>query len=563
MQIQLPASVSDSEKDVVIVRSASRGGLIVFLGLAAIGCAVLAISNALGSALIGHPDEAAHYVTALMVHQYLREALGQDPVAFAQGYYLHYPKVAIGHWPPVFPLAVASWMLVVGTSVAAVLVLQVVLAAASGAVLFVTLRSRTGEWLACTAAGLWMLLRLNQESYVVVMAEPLLALFVLLATIRAARYLESGRTRPLVEYAVASTLAVMTKGSGLALLGLPALAAFLTGRRALLRDWRIHAAPAGVALASAPWTLLTFPMVRNGFDTRGASVEVMAEQAAAALLDFVPTLGIGLAIPVLAGILWQLASMQSRTRPLDPLWGSSLAAVLVIYAIHIVSPTFMKPRRVVVVLPALIALAVLATHRVASRFRIPTRIAAAGLLVLAMGSGGGLPRKGGEMWRAFFRHELGPALRPGTAVLIAGQEAENAIISETAQRQPSPSVFLVRASKFVADSDWSGADYRLRLASPEPLEEALRRVPINVVVVEREPLASGRTHREPPHVALIRAVVQGPDGPWRLAERPAAETDAAGVQVAEIYTRHPPLEGRVQLTVDLRRTLGHGLSTGN
>jgi len=557
------ASVPYSEKAAVIARSESWLGLVVFLGLAAIGCAVLAVSNALESALVGHPDEAAHYVTGLMVHQYLRDAPGRDPVGFAQRYYLHYPKVAIGHWPPVFPFVVAGWMLAVGTSIAAVLVLQVLLAAAVGAVLFATLKGRTGEWLACTAAGLWMLLRLSQESYVLVMAEPLLALFVLLATISVARYLESGRMRPLVEYAVASTFAVMTKGSGLALLALPVLAALLTGRWAYLRDWRIHVAPVGVVVASAPWTLLTFPMVRDGFDPRGASMDVMAEQAATALLAFVPTLGVGLAIPVLAGIVWPLASLHSRTRLLDPLWGSSVATVLALYAIHIVSPTFMAPRRVLVVLPALIALAVLAMHRIASRFRIPVRIAAAGLIVLAMVSGGGVPRKGGERWRAFVRDELGPALRPGTAVLIAGQEAENAIISETAQRQPSPSVFLVRASKFVANSDWSGADYRLRPASPQALGEALRRVPINIVVVEREPLPSGGRHREPPHVALVRATVRRPDGPWRLAQQPAVETEAAGVQVAEIYTRHPPLEGRVQLTVDLRRKLGHALSTGN
>src|SRR5215211_7034866 len=50
----------------------------------------------------GHPDEAAHYVTGLMLRDYVASGLPGNPMAYAKTYYDHYPKVAIGNWPPGF-----------------------------------------------------------------------------------------------------------------------------------------------------------------------------------------------------------------------------------------------------------------------------------------------------------------------------------------------------------------------------------------------------------------------------------------------------------------------------
>ncbi|MBV9224696.1 MAG: hypothetical protein JOZ45_00860, partial [Acidobacteriaceae bacterium] len=49
-----------------------------------------------------YADEASHYVTSLMVWDYIAHFHFEPPIRFAQEYYHHYPKVAIGHWPPFF-----------------------------------------------------------------------------------------------------------------------------------------------------------------------------------------------------------------------------------------------------------------------------------------------------------------------------------------------------------------------------------------------------------------------------------------------------------------------------
>ena len=51
-------------------------------------------------------------MTGLMVRDYIAAGFPDSPFRFAENYYLHYPKVAIGHWPPVFYSIQAAWMLI-------------------------------------------------------------------------------------------------------------------------------------------------------------------------------------------------------------------------------------------------------------------------------------------------------------------------------------------------------------------------------------------------------------------------------------------------------------------
>src|SRR5690349_16507783 len=53
--------------------------------------------NAYQAEWSGDSDEAAHYVTGLMVRDYIASGLPGSPMSFAQRYYDHYPRVAIGH----------------------------------------------------------------------------------------------------------------------------------------------------------------------------------------------------------------------------------------------------------------------------------------------------------------------------------------------------------------------------------------------------------------------------------------------------------------------------------
>jgi hypothetical protein len=85
-------------------------------------------------------DAPAHYVSALMVHDYVRLGFPTTPVKFAEVMYAHYPKVALGHWPPMFYALQAGWMLLFGDSLHSDLALMAVLTALFATTLYVIAR---------------------------------------------------------------------------------------------------------------------------------------------------------------------------------------------------------------------------------------------------------------------------------------------------------------------------------------------------------------------------------------------------------------------------------------
>src|ERR1039457_72543 len=72
------------------------------------------ISGAYNADFAGNPDSPANHVTSIMISQYLRGGSWQSPMNFAEQYYIHYPQVAIGHWPPFFYLCAGIWGLILG-----------------------------------------------------------------------------------------------------------------------------------------------------------------------------------------------------------------------------------------------------------------------------------------------------------------------------------------------------------------------------------------------------------------------------------------------------------------
>src|ERR1700685_2548586 len=92
---------------------------IFFPAIAAVGLALLAVqwsAGAWNAEFNSNPDESAQFVSGRMIWEYLTTLPRENPVTWAKQYYLHYPKVAIGHWPPGYHLAEGSWSLIFGSS---------------------------------------------------------------------------------------------------------------------------------------------------------------------------------------------------------------------------------------------------------------------------------------------------------------------------------------------------------------------------------------------------------------------------------------------------------------
>src|SRR5579864_1999865 len=86
----------------------------VVLGYWILVAAFQYFSGSANAAFGGYPDEPSHYLSGLMVRDYLVSHWPAQPLAYAANYYTHLPFIAVGYWPPLFYGLEGIWMTVFG-----------------------------------------------------------------------------------------------------------------------------------------------------------------------------------------------------------------------------------------------------------------------------------------------------------------------------------------------------------------------------------------------------------------------------------------------------------------
>src|SRR5262249_53137559 len=88
----------------------------------------------------GYNDEPSHYTTALMVRDYFAAGFPHGAMRFAENFYVHYPKMALGHWPPAAYIVFGIWMILFGGGRIPALLLLALFTAVSALLLFLAAR---------------------------------------------------------------------------------------------------------------------------------------------------------------------------------------------------------------------------------------------------------------------------------------------------------------------------------------------------------------------------------------------------------------------------------------
>ena len=433
------------------------------------------------------PDEPAHVVTALMMRDYFTTGLpqGEHPLHFAQRYYDHFPKVAIGHYPPGFYVVAGVWLLpwVSNTSL---LIFMGLLAAVLGTVTAAqALRcglSRGAAWV----AGIWVvLLPLTQKQTMLVMSDTLLATGCLLAIGAFAAFLDRPTAGRALWFGIYAAATILTKASAVALALIPVAGILVLGRWSLLLNWRLWLAPLPVLATAVPWTLLTMHITEEGMQNKSVAEyfpEALRFYASASVYTFGPVILLGAAVALLFGLrTWWRGQAGAHT----------LAVLLILWvpcllALYLVSPTGTSARY----LMPLAAPLIIGTAWSASHFwprPLPGALACATVALLALFLLESVPPKqthgfglmAGELTRR----------APGGKVLISSDvRGEGGLIAELAlqshPRVDSPWT-VVRASKFVASSSWTGSGYQLAYPDADQLATAILKDGIEWVVMDR------------------------------------------------------------------------------
>ena len=386
-----------------------------------------------------HPDESGHFVTSVMVSRFLDQPF-QNPMLFAQRAYLEYPKVAIGHWPPLGYVLMGFWMRDAGVGRTQALLLILLFSVIAALLMYELLWPDIGRRLAIGAALVWLAHDSVQRSYQEVMMDIPVVMLCLLALAVFRQYITRPGRNAALGFGFLAALALLVKANAIVLAFVPPCYVLLSRRWNLLRRIDFWLAALPVALIAGPWYGFSlFYFYRNA----GAWAGLPRTVETAWRFPWALWLRMS-GVPLLMGSLAGLGIAIKRARRSDLLWGSvlmgSVAADAVVRAMG-------EPRHLLLALAAMVALSFLAISGLPKSWGAVL----AAMLLVSVWHWTPAPHLG--------YHEAAVAIDRGPSgnVLLSGP-GDGAVIASAAALQPDSSRqrLWLRADKLMGNVTWSG-----------------------------------------------------------------------------------------------------------
>jgi hypothetical protein len=451
-----------------------------------IGVALLGLQWAGGAwkaEFTGAGDEAGQFVSGRMIWEYTLQLPRQNPLAWAEQYYLHYPKVAIGHWPPGYPLAEAIWSLPFGSSRTSAMWLQWFSGLLAITGLYRLARPRFPLPVTAGIVAIAILTPVFQRSLEQTMAD--LACLLCGVVFMHAFMLLLRRPDWVAWTAVAVTVgaALLVKGTALCLPPAAVLAWLVSGKRLVFRR---------------RWFLLLIPAVSASYVVWHFAGRAIAHWG-----------GLGGNLPWPAPLLGSLAgwgfvclaALGLRLEPLAVISGCMIfSALLVSWAMRAMG----ESRHWIMLLPPILILAGYAV----TRFRgwVGALLAVPALVMFP--------------WTWYRQTPVGcrdliEQLHLPSRMMVsagAGLLGEGSWIAEVSLAERYPASLVARGSRVLATSGWNGEHYRSLVSSREEVARILDELALDVVVLDA-PEATA-----PVHHVLLAATVEG-SAAWRACGR--------------------------------------------
>jgi dolichyl-phosphate-mannose-protein mannosyltransferase len=489
----------------------------------------------------GYPDESMHFVSALMVRDFLAGLDFHHPWHFAQQYYLHYPRVGIGHWPPIFHGTLGTWFIIFGVSRGASMVFIAIVAAATASVIYLTGKHLIARWAGALAAVLFVASPLAQESSALVMTEHLYTLAMLVSTLCFARFVRAGRVCDSLAFGIAAALAILTSGSAWALGLVPGLTLALTNRWYLLRRPGFWLGAIPVLVACVPWYVLTRSMQEGTWEGGGASFLLQA------LPDFCRSIYLGAGLPVLIfafiGIWATIGSVKNRADVM-PEWAALAGLVMATFVFHCVLPVGTDGRYMLPLVPSLVLFSAAGIRAIAHRLaaRLPTSAVHFGLagtlLVAFCVDSFALPlrlRNGGD--ETLVRDvETRVSHVPQVWLISSGPTGEGSLVAAIALQEARRGSYVLLGKKILAGGDMLGRNTEDRFDTPEKLAALLDEIPVTLIVIDDQvPL-----DKHYPYHDRLRKLVARESDRWELiGSYPETSGGNFFENALHVYARRP------------------------
>ena len=467
----------------------STSHLIFALALLALVIFLQAQNGAFQSDFGGHPDEAAHVVTGLMVRDYLAGPLWhlQHPMHYAQDYYDHFPKVALGHYPPGFYLVMGLWLLPVRSKLS-ILIFSAVMTVIAALLTSRMARSMVSQTSAMVCGLAFVLLPLVQTYTAIVMSDLMVVSLTILALMNLQQFFHTERLSSALGFGIFAALAILTKAAGLFLALAPALVIILSGRWRVLKNWRFWMAPIPVIIFALPWMLYSWKITADGL-----SSEPLGQYAKHAVAFYsgavVREIGwAGLILLVLGLAARWLKNCIENEKKIS--WAIHGSAILSLLAFYICTPSGLDERYLLPILPSALILALYGVESLVAMLRPSPQVSltakvaatvAAVVIVLGAWRPTGKLFTGAEACiQQSLAHEKG-----ATCLLVSGSaNTEGALVAAAALNPHHDSLTVIRATKALAETDWMGRNYVSKYKEPSVLLSYLHSAHVAYVILD-------------------------------------------------------------------------------
>ena len=494
--------------------------LLAYVCTVLVGTLAMVMARSYQSGFSG-ADEPSHFLNGYFVANYLSHHFGGNPMAAATDFYIHYPKISIGHWPPAYYGFLGLVFLVLPPTMGAVFVLNVLVAALPAIGIAAALALLHGRRAAIAGVLLYALTPLVLESNAMFMADQPLAACLVAATAVWIAYVCAPGWGKAIGFALLAALAVLIKGNGALIVFVPVFHIVLTANWRLLRSLRLVVAAAVAAMLVVPWYVLTAKIAADGFNYQAG-----LPYATQALVANLQTLAHNLTpAGVLLAVVGIVAAYRER-RQMALRWtlvSGLISLVLATLTLQSLIPVDIVDRYMAPALPAMVVLTVLGALRLLawlaarSASRVPAAVAVAVLaLVMAMPGvmhlAARVPK--GDTGLAQVTGALAPGGKPTLTVIDGRSGAEGAFIAQMAVHDAGLHGYVVRASKLLADSNFMGSNYTLKFQSPQQVVAELHRLGVQHIVIVRENGTDAY-----PHSKQMREALAGTGSGFLLKQR--------------------------------------------
>lgn len=465
-------------------------------------------------------DESSHFINSYFIWDYLRLSNLTNPMDFAQQFYISYPKLSLGHWPPFYYLLVGILFFLFPATSITVVWINLLITAIVAAFIGHILKSIVGISWGLIGALIYLVTPITLEAMQFFMLDQPLTFIVLIAVFIWSRFTKRPSLSSSIYYGILAAIGIMTKGNGW-LLGLfPLFHIIFTQKWSLLTNIRTYAGALLCFLIVFPWYIATAKISADGFNySFGLDYAITALLSNLSILN--QNIGIFGSLLVILAVFHYLNPKYKDDSERHGVALISISVILSVLTLQSVVPVDITNRYMMPALPFVIILAIFGVELLSDRVVVlwtgikgfsNTKILLAALLFLP-----GLTDLFSSAPQMDLRmHEVAQKIikkdSPQIIVIDGSPSGEGAFIAEALVTSEAKNLLTIRSSKILSDSNFMGTHYKLRINTLTDVANILQNINAQYIVLERS--ENGNFF---PHNVIMEQYLNSPNSPYYKA----------------------------------------------